>query len=363
MMRSSGLSLPVTLLILPWSLLVLRLKGIKTITLACDIGSKFSPDPLINLLSDEGVFVPPAFAPDTLSDSPDERVSRNKVIVGFSSPDAAKESPCRQSAEYHHRSLRRKPLQEDGVEFQTLRDNGKDNVVSTRTEIFLKKEWTTGTTRPSPDGGVSATLTSNEIELERRPTSFTTPAPSRKEPKRKVKRLGDVLARNEDVVSSYSPIKRVRVEPEEGCTPQLKKLSLKRRTKTTYVPVEIPDEVSDTVVITAVMFQDMTGKRIDNFPFDINKMAFSEGGTGPYLQCSHGRLFSIARKAQYPDVTLDALKTLEPTTMLSHTSSILCTRFSSSLRCDRSHRGEEGLRSDYRTPGPVRDGTAGVGKW
>ncbi len=45
------------------------------------------------------------------------------------------------------------------------------------------------------------------------------------------------------------------------------------------------------------MVQDMSGKRINNYPFDITRMTSFEGDTGPYLQYCHARLNSILRKA------------------------------------------------------------------
>lgn len=122
-----------------------------------------------------------------------------------------------------------------------------------------------------------------------------------------------------------------------------------------YSQVEDPDAVAEKVGISAVMVQDMSGKRINNYPFDINRMTSFEGDTGPYLQYCHARLNSILRKAgltredlvnylenhpdgldadvlmdqphaadllrlmaQYPDVTATALKTLEPSTILTY---------------------------------------------
>lgn len=113
-----------------------------------------------------------------------------------------------------------------------------------------------------------------------------------------------------------------------------------------YVQVEDPYAVADVVGITAVMVQDMSGKRVNNYPFDITRMTSFEGDTGPYLQYSHARLCSIMRRAQmtseaiaqadfsllkephaidllrimaqYPDVTIHALKTLEPATILTY---------------------------------------------
>lgn len=113
-----------------------------------------------------------------------------------------------------------------------------------------------------------------------------------------------------------------------------------------YVQVEDPQAVSDILGISAVMVQDMMGKRINNYPFDINRMLSFEGDTGPYLQYTHARLCSIMHKsgiktenfvhadlsllkeqhvidtlrllAQYPNVTVTAYKTLEPTTILTY---------------------------------------------
>ncbi|KAI9055424.1 hypothetical protein LZ554_000378 [Drepanopeziza brunnea f. sp. 'monogermtubi'] len=111
-----------------------------------------------------------------------------------------------------------------------------------------------------------------------------------------------------------------------------------------YEQVEKPLETADVLGISAVMVQDLKGKRINNYTFDIDVMTAFEGDTGPYLQYAHARLCSITRKAalseseiasadlsllteqhaldlirvisQYPDVVQNTLKTLEPTTIL-----------------------------------------------
>lgn len=116
-----------------------------------------------------------------------------------------------------------------------------------------------------------------------------------------------------------------------------------------YSQVGDPDAVADTVGITAVMVQDMSGKRTNNYPFDINRMTSFEGDTGPYLQYCHARLSSISRKAklagigsstdgdidyfyleddhsagllriigQYPDVVGTGFQNLEPSTILTY---------------------------------------------
>ncbi|KAK4246055.1 hypothetical protein C7999DRAFT_42448 [Corynascus novoguineensis] len=128
-----------------------------------------------------------------------------------------------------------------------------------------------------------------------------------------------------------------------------------RANATKYAQVSDPDAIADTVGIAAVMVQDMSGKRINNYPFDINRMTSFEGDTGPYLQYCHARLASVARKAkeagidpaavggdggsgdidyshleddhsaallrlmgQYPDVVGMAFKNLEPSTILTY---------------------------------------------
>lgn len=113
-----------------------------------------------------------------------------------------------------------------------------------------------------------------------------------------------------------------------------------------YQQVENPEEVADIVGKSAIMIQDMTGKRINNYPFDIKRMTSFEGDTGPYLQYAHARLCSILRKAnipmplihtadltlitepqailllrtlaQFPDVITNTLKTMEPTTIVNY---------------------------------------------
>lgn len=119
-----------------------------------------------------------------------------------------------------------------------------------------------------------------------------------------------------------------------------------RRNESKYQQVDNPEKVSDVLGISAVMVQDMSGKRINNYPFNIERMTSFEGDTGPYLQYAHARLCSIQRKvdltrdqllqadfsllkephaidlirllALYPDVVGHTFKTLEPTTILTY---------------------------------------------
>ncbi|KAG0647509.1 Arginyl-tRNA synthetase [Hyphodiscus hymeniophilus] len=119
-----------------------------------------------------------------------------------------------------------------------------------------------------------------------------------------------------------------------------------QKNETKYKQVEDPLATADILGISAVMVQDMSGKRINNYKFDMDVMTSFEGDTGPYLQYAHARLCSITRKAalseeeiasadlsllteshalelvrvisQYPDVVQNTLKTLEPITVLTY---------------------------------------------
>ena len=121
---------------------------------------------------------------------------------------------------------------------------------------------------------------------------------------------------------------------------------LMRQNPEKYSQVEQPEKVADLLGISAVMVQDMSGKRINNYPFDMERMFSFEGDTGPYLQYAHARLSSVARKAgfspkelrdadsslltekhavdllrvmaQYPDTVGQTLKTQEPATILTY---------------------------------------------
>ncbi|TVY44017.1 Arginine--tRNA ligase, cytoplasmic [Lachnellula occidentalis] len=113
-----------------------------------------------------------------------------------------------------------------------------------------------------------------------------------------------------------------------------------------YEQVQNPLATADILGISSVMVQDMSGKRINNYEFNMDAMTSFEGDTGPYLQYAHARLCSITRRAQlspediatadlslltephahnlirvisqYPDVLQNTLKTLEPTTVLTY---------------------------------------------
>ncbi|KAL8868202.1 MAG: hypothetical protein Q9174_005144 [Haloplaca sp. 1 TL-2023] len=119
-----------------------------------------------------------------------------------------------------------------------------------------------------------------------------------------------------------------------------------QKNQTKYEQVEDPEKTADTLGITAVMVQDMTGKRINGYDFSLDRMTSFEGDTGPYLQYAHARLCSITRKAglsaqdldkadlsllqeshavnlvralsSWPDVVQNTVKTQEPVTVLSY---------------------------------------------
>lgn len=113
-----------------------------------------------------------------------------------------------------------------------------------------------------------------------------------------------------------------------------------------YAQIEDPHKVADLVGVSAVMIQDMQSKRINNYEFKWDRMLSFEGDTGPYLQYAHSRLSSVQRKAgipeeklvnanfdlltepeaislirtlsEYPDTIKKALKTHEPSTIVTY---------------------------------------------
>ncbi|OTA56637.1 arginyl-tRNA synthetase [Hypoxylon sp. EC38] len=119
-----------------------------------------------------------------------------------------------------------------------------------------------------------------------------------------------------------------------------------RKNESKYAQVEDPEGTADTLGISSVMTQDMSGKRGNNYVFDLAVMTSFEGDTGPYLQYAHTRLSSIKRRAnvsdeemdnadlslltephainvvrllaQWPDVFQNTLRTLEPTTVVTY---------------------------------------------
>lgn len=119
-----------------------------------------------------------------------------------------------------------------------------------------------------------------------------------------------------------------------------------KKNENKYSQVADPEGTADTLGISSVMAQDMTGKRNNNYTFNMDAMTSFEGDTGPYLQYAHARVTSIRRRAdltdedlanadltllsephainivrlllQWPDTVQTTLKTLEPTTVLTY---------------------------------------------
>lgn len=119
-----------------------------------------------------------------------------------------------------------------------------------------------------------------------------------------------------------------------------------KKNEAKYAQIEDPERVADLIGISAVMIQDMQSKRINNYEFKWERMLSFEGDTGPYLQYAHSRLCSVQRKAaiseeklknanydllsepcaaqlirvlaQYPDTIKKALKTSEPSTIVTY---------------------------------------------
>ncbi|KAI0532330.1 arginyl-tRNA synthetase [Xylaria digitata] len=123
--------------------------------------------------------------------------------------------------------------------------------------------------------------------------------------------------------------------------------NLMRRNEEKYSQVTDPQRTAELLGISAIMAQDLSGKRANNYEFNLERMTSFEGDTGPYLQYAHVRLSSIFQKvdisrdgmltadfsvlpdsphairllriiAQFPDVVKQALKTLELTTILTY---------------------------------------------
>ena len=113
-----------------------------------------------------------------------------------------------------------------------------------------------------------------------------------------------------------------------------------------YAQIEDPEATADILGISAIMVQDFSGKMVNGYNFDMERMTSFEGDTGPYLQYAHARLCSMKRKsgiadaelenadfslitpkegvelvrtlAQWPDVFINTLKTQEPVTVLTY---------------------------------------------
>ncbi|KAG8926672.1 hypothetical protein FRC01_008525 [Tulasnella sp. 417] len=85
-----------------------------------------------------------------------------------------------------------------------------------------------------------------------------------------------------------------------------------------FAAIEDPEHTSDQIGMTAVKVQDMQAKRIMSYPFDWNRMTSFEGDTGPYLQYAHVRLCSMERKVAVEDgLTIASLELIDTSLLLS----------------------------------------------
>jgi arginyl-tRNA synthetase len=111
-----------------------------------------------------------------------------------------------------------------------------------------------------------------------------------------------------------------------------------------YAQIENPEEVADTLAVSAIVVQDMSARRIKDYEFKIERVTKFEGDTGPYLQYAHARLCSIQRKsgiditgaidysllgekeavdlalmvAQYPEIVQEARLSMEPCNIVAY---------------------------------------------
>ncbi|PVH92138.1 arginyl-tRNA synthetase [Periconia macrospinosa] len=126
-----------------------------------------------------------------------------------------------------------------------------------------------------------------------------------------------------------------------------------RKNAAKYALIKYPERTADILGISSVIVQDMKGKRVKNYLFNIEAMTSFEGKgggpyRGPYLQYSHARVCSLLSNAgvlasetesanldllvepqailvvrllaQYPDIIQKTLKKLEPVTILEYLS-------------------------------------------
>ncbi|KZT69980.1 arginyl-tRNA synthetase [Daedalea quercina L-15889] len=68
-----------------------------------------------------------------------------------------------------------------------------------------------------------------------------------------------------------------------------------RKNEDKYANVHEPEATAEEIGISGIKVQDMSAKRINNYPFKWDRVLSFEGDTGPYLQYAHVRLASIER--------------------------------------------------------------------
>ncbi|KIO18961.1 hypothetical protein M407DRAFT_31365 [Tulasnella calospora MUT 4182] len=85
-----------------------------------------------------------------------------------------------------------------------------------------------------------------------------------------------------------------------------------------FETIEDPALTSDQIGMTAIKVQDMQAKRIMSYQFDWDRMTSFEGDTGPYLQYTHVRLCSMERKVSLEDgLAISSLESIDTSLLLS----------------------------------------------
>ncbi|TFK33140.1 arginyl-tRNA synthetase [Crucibulum laeve] len=73
---------------------------------------------------------------------------------------------------------------------------------------------------------------------------------------------------------------------------------MKKRTEK-YAKLENPGAVAQELALTAIKIQDLSAKRIKNYPYRQQRMEAYRGDRGPYLQYTYARLSSIRRRNEH----------------------------------------------------------------
>ncbi|KIO28045.1 hypothetical protein M407DRAFT_22677 [Tulasnella calospora MUT 4182] len=85
-----------------------------------------------------------------------------------------------------------------------------------------------------------------------------------------------------------------------------------------FAAIEDPELTSDQIGMTAVKVQDMQAKRIMSYHSDWERVTPFEGDTGPYLQYTHVRLCSMERMVALEDgLVISSLDSIDTSLLLS----------------------------------------------
>ncbi|KAJ2557834.1 arginyl-tRNA synthetase [Coemansia sp. RSA 1933] len=103
-----------------------------------------------------------------------------------------------------------------------------------------------------------------------------------------------------------------------------------RKNDAKYRQVDDPEHVADVLGMSAIIVQDMSAKRINEYDFSWDRILNFKGDTGPYLQYTHARLYSLERNCGPVNLDADASLLTEESarkvvTLLSHYPAILAT--------------------------------------